>query len=264
MSFAALEKDTEETLPKSVNDFVETNKRALKLVLEKEVDQEAPDWQQYVLSLASDQNLTIRGIYDEFNRIHACAFVRSFENSPRPKALRLCKDISENIWPDKSRHGRQHGSLDIFLAQPDDHMELNQLLVLVEHLRHEFETERKFLESTTAPNSIATESEAEQPNVLEVFEGRVQRVDDTGMAYVVFRDRTGRKSIATIQEKDLAAKGISKDESFRCEIRKLRNGALTLTTVPIPRRKLSDEDYRTLDEELEKHLPDVILEKDDG
>ena len=90
--------------------------------------------------------------------------------------------------------------------------------------------------------------------VLESFRGKVERVDE-GIAHVTLVDSKGQMIFADCDAAKLTSQGIAEATAFRLTIKE-QNGKTIMTFASIPRRVLSDEEWRRLSQEILDQLGD--------
>jgi hypothetical protein len=98
----------------------------------------------------------------------------------------------------------------------------------------------------------------EPEKTLEIFIGRVRAIVDK-IACIVFQDAEGRIIEAEVLEEKLQAGNIGIGDRIRCEI-KQRGNETVLTLQKIPRKILTGEERERIEVELNRLLPDAILE----
>jgi len=103
----------------------------------------------------------------------------------------------------------------------------------------------------------------EEKEILRSFKGRVERVDK-GVAYMTMIDNQSRQSYAECPLDELRTNGISNPYEgmmFTCNIeRKAKETSIYFK--PLVRRKLTDDEIRQIDAELEGDFPDTDSEDD--
>lgn len=102
--------------------------------------------------------------------------------------------------------------------------------------------------------SRAVKVESPKEEVLESFIGKVDRIEGD-IAYVSLVDSKEQKSYADCDAVELKSQGILESGRFICNIKK-RNNETVITFEPIPRRRLSDEEWHQLHQETIENLGD--------
>lgn len=101
---------------------------------------------------------------------------------------------------------------------------------------------------------VALEDSTIEEKTLESFRGKVERVDGD-MAHVMLVDSKEQEAYAECDAAELASQGIREGEEFTCTIKK-RNGETVVTFAPIPRRRLSAEEWQQIRQETEEAIGD--------
>ena len=91
-----------------------------------------------------------------------------------------------------------------------------------------------------------------EEKILESFRGKVERIDGS-VAYVTLVDNKGQESFADCDAAKLTSQGILDGMRFTCTIRE-RDNETVVTFEPIPKRRLSDEEWHRLCQEIEEKL----------
>jgi hypothetical protein len=110
--------------------------------------------------------------------------------------------------------------------------------------------------------SEAEHGSASTPELLDVFDGVLERIDSEGIAHVTFTNPEGKTATAEIKATQLTSRGIRELDRFQCEI-KATPESIILTMFPLPPYQLTDADYLKIQEDLDKVIPDSTLDKRD-